>query len=63
MSKPRIQIVEDDVFITSELKEIVAGAVDAEIVTRRAAARAKKLIEPSVDLGWDLQSLSQTAEP
>jgi DNA-binding response OmpR family regulator len=50
MPKRRILIVEDDVLIALDLKSIVAKAVDAEILLSRSVARAKSLIEQSIDL-------------
>jgi DNA-binding LytR/AlgR family response regulator len=50
MPKRRILIVEDDVFIALDLESIVAKAVDAEILLSRSVARAKDLIEQSLDL-------------
>jgi two-component SAPR family response regulator len=50
MPKRRILIVEDDVLIALDLESIVSKVVDAEILLSDSVARAKNLIEQSVDL-------------
>jgi DNA-binding response OmpR family regulator len=47
MPKRCVLIVEDDVFIAADLEAIV---VDAEVLLSRSVARAKNLLERSVDL-------------
>lgn len=50
MAKRRVLIVEDEVLIALEVGEIVKKALDAEVLMSRSVARAKSLIDPSVDL-------------
>jgi CheY-like chemotaxis protein len=50
LSKRRVLIVEDDVVIAYDLESIVADAVGAEVVVSRSVARAKTLIEQTLDL-------------
>jgi DNA-binding response OmpR family regulator len=50
MSKRRVLIVEDDVLIAADLESIVSMAVNAEVVLSRSVARAKELMESSLDL-------------
>ena len=50
MSRKRILIVEDDPLTAMDLETIVSTIVDAEILFSRSVARARKLIEDSVDL-------------
>jgi DNA-binding LytR/AlgR family response regulator len=50
MPKRRVLIVEDEVLIALDLESIVADAVDAEVLVSRSVARAKNLIERSIDL-------------
>jgi two-component SAPR family response regulator len=50
MPKRRVLIVEDDVLIALDLESIVATALDAEVLVSRSVARAKALIDGSVDL-------------
>jgi CheY-like chemotaxis protein len=50
MPKRRVLIVEDDVIIANDLESIVADAVGAEVLVSRSVARAKNLIEQTLDL-------------
>jgi CheY-like chemotaxis protein len=50
MPKRRVLIVEDEVLIALDLESIVADTIDAEVLLSRSVARAKNLIEQSIDL-------------
>jgi two-component SAPR family response regulator len=50
MAKRRILIVEDDFFIAADLEAIASKAVDAEVVCSRSVARAKTLVDHSLDI-------------
>ena len=48
MPKRRILVVEDDVFIATDLEAIASRVADAEVMVSSSVARAKKLIDPSI---------------